>query len=50
MGAALRAARRAAGVRRRDAASRVGLKTAALRNYERGAVAVPDDVADVRIT
>ena len=45
MGAALRAARRAAGVRRRDAAGRVGLKTAALRNYERGSEAVPDDVA-----
>ena len=45
MGAALRAARRAAGVRRRDAAGRVGLKTAALRNYERGSEPVPDDVA-----
>ena len=41
MGAALRAARRAAGVRRRDAAGRGGLKTAALRNYERGAEPCP---------
>ena len=32
-------------VRRRDAAGRVGLKTAALRNYERGSEPVPDDVA-----
>jgi transcriptional regulator with XRE-family HTH domain len=43
-GAALRAARRAVGLRRRDAAARSGLQTSELRNYERGSVVTPEDV------
>ena len=46
VGAALRAARRSAGLRRRDAAARVGLDAKHLRNYERGSAQIPEDVAN----
>jgi transcriptional regulator with XRE-family HTH domain len=46
VGAALRAARRGVGLRRRDAAARIGLQSSELRNYERGSVPAPEDVVD----
>ena len=46
LGAALRMARRGAGIGRRDAAARIGLQPSELRDYERGSVAVPEDVVD----